>query len=48
MLLPCLVSAQSIGSGVDHFIAGACGDSTGVVHPARVPLESKGSACSRP
>ena len=44
MLLPCLVSAQSIGTGVDHFIAGACGDSTGVVHPARVPLESKGAA----
>ena len=44
MMLPCLVSAQSIGTGGDHFIVGACGDSTGVVHPARVPLESKGSA----
>ena len=44
MLLPCLVSAQSKGTGVDHFIAGTCGDSTGVVHPARVPLESKGAA----
>ena len=43
MLVPCLLAAQAVGAESDHFIAGAAGDSSGVVYPARVPLESKGS-----
>lgn len=44
MLLPCFLPAQAIGTGFDHFIVGASGDSARVVYPAIVPLESKGAA----
>ena len=44
MLLPCFLPAQAIGTGFDHFIVGAFGDSARVVYPAIVPLESKGAA----
>ena len=44
MLLLCFLPAQAIGTGFDHFIVGAFGDSARVVYPAIVPLESKGAA----